>query len=128
VPTYDYECKACGHRFETFQGIKDATLKKCPKCGKLKLNRLIGAGAGFLFKGSGFYITDYRSSSYKEKAKSDGGSGGEAAKSSDGAAPPAKKEKADAPAPKPDAKPTAKKDAPASGKPGKKGSGGRSGS
>ena len=71
MPTYDYECKACGHRFETFQGIKDATLKKCPKCGKLKLNRLIGAGAGFLFKGSGFYITDYRSSSYKEKAKSE---------------------------------------------------------
>ena len=116
MPTYDYECKGCGHRFETFQSIKDGALRKCPKCGKLKLNRLIGTGGGFLFKGSGFYITDYRSSSYKEKAKSDGG-GGENAKSSDGAASPAKKEKADAPA--------AKKETPAPGPASKKSGGGK---
>jgi putative FmdB family regulatory protein len=69
MPTYEYECQKCGHRFEEFQSMKDAHLTKCPKC-KGKLKRLIGAGAGFLFKGSGFYTTDYRSSSYQEKKKS----------------------------------------------------------
>ena len=69
MPTYEYECQKCGHRFEEFQSMKDAALTKCPKC-KGKLKRLVGAGAGFIFKGSGFYTTDYRSSSYQEKKKS----------------------------------------------------------
>lgn len=71
MPTYDYECDACHYRFELFQGIKEAVRRKCPKCGKQKLRRLIGGGAGFLFKGSGFYITDYRSDSYKKGAEAD---------------------------------------------------------
>jgi putative FmdB family regulatory protein len=62
MPTYDYECDACGHRFEEFQSMKDAPLKECPKCKKNKLRRLIGTGAGIIFKGSGFYTTDYRKS------------------------------------------------------------------
>jgi putative FmdB family regulatory protein len=68
MPLYEYQCKKCGHRFEEFQSMKDAALTKCPKC-KGKLKRLVGTGAGFIFKGSGFYQTDYRSSSYKEKKK-----------------------------------------------------------
>ena len=60
MPTYQYECDACGHEFETLQSMKDAKLRKCPKCGKLKLNRLIGAGTGIIFKGTGFYVTDYK--------------------------------------------------------------------
>ncbi len=76
MPTYDYLCQSCGHGFEQFQSITAKRLRKCPKCKKLKLNRLIGAGAGIIFKGSGFYETDYRSESYKkgkeaEKPKAD---------------------------------------------------------
>jgi len=71
MPTYEYECDACGHRFEEFQQISDAPLKTCPECKKRKLRRLIGAGAAVLFKGSGFYQTDYRSSDYKQKAKAE---------------------------------------------------------
>jgi len=71
MPTYDYECRGCEHRFEAFQSIKDGALRKCPECKKLRLRRLIGTGGGFLFKGSGFYETDYRSSSYKDAAKKD---------------------------------------------------------
>ena len=76
MPTYDYQCSACGHEFEEFQSITAAPLKKCPECGKSKLVRLIGTGAGVIFKGSGFYETDYRSDSYKKaaKAETDGGS------------------------------------------------------
>jgi putative FmdB family regulatory protein len=73
MPTYDYICESCGHKFEEFQSIKAKPLKKCPSCGKPKLNRLIGTGAGIIFKGSGFYATDYRSDSYKSSAKSDHG-------------------------------------------------------
>ena len=62
MPTYDYRCDACGHEFDAFQSITDGALKKCPKCGKPKLRRLIGAGAGIIFKGSGFYETDYKRS------------------------------------------------------------------
>jgi putative FmdB family regulatory protein len=69
VPTYDYECQACGHRFELFQGMTAKVKRKCPECGKPKLERLIGPGAGFLFKGDGFYITDYRSDSYRQGQK-----------------------------------------------------------
>ena len=77
MPTYEYECKKCGHQFEAFQSIKDEPLKKCLKAecpegtGKGSVQRLIGAGGGLLFKGSGFYITDYRSDSYKKSAKAD---------------------------------------------------------
>ena len=60
MPTYEYRCDACGHEFEQSQSIKDGPLKKCPKCGKLKLKRLISAGGGVLFKGAGFWQTDYR--------------------------------------------------------------------
>lgn len=60
MPTYEYECGACGHEFEEFQYMSDAPLKKCPSCKKNKLQRLIGAGAGIIFKGSGFYETDYK--------------------------------------------------------------------
>jgi putative FmdB family regulatory protein len=72
MPTYDYECDACEHKFEHFQGINDPVLKKCPECGKNKLRRLIGAGGAVVFKGSGFYQTDYRSDSYKKKAAAEG--------------------------------------------------------
>lgn len=78
MPTYDYECQACGHAFELFQSMTAKVKRKCPKCGKLGLQRLIGPGAGFLFKGQGFYITDYRSDSYKsaeKKATGDGAGG-----------------------------------------------------
>lgn len=73
MPTYDYACDACRHQFEQFQSIKAKALRKCPKCGQLKLRRLIGTGGALLFKGSGFYITDYRSEGYKSAAKADGG-------------------------------------------------------
>lgn len=77
MPNYDYVCAACGGAVEIFQPMSEAPKKKCPACGKPKLERRIGAGAGFLFKGGGFHRTDYRSSSYKaaEKADSAGGSG-----------------------------------------------------
>src|SRR5215470_8991057 len=71
MPTYDYVCDACEHEFEEFQSFHDEPLKKCPKCGKKKLRRLFGTGAAILFKGSGFYQTDYRSESYKSAAKAE---------------------------------------------------------
>jgi putative FmdB family regulatory protein len=71
MPTYDYECDACGHEFELFQSISEAVKKKCPECGKQKLRRLFGTGAAIVFKGSGFYETDYRSDSYKKAAEKD---------------------------------------------------------
>ena len=75
MPTYDYRCKACGHELELFQSMSAAPKKKCPACGKSTLERLIGAGAGFLFKGQGFYLTDYRSKRYTEAAKKESGAG-----------------------------------------------------
>ena len=71
MPTYDYVCDACDHKFEHFQGINDPVLKKCPECKKQKLRRLFGTGGAIMFKGSGFYITDYRSDSYKQGADAD---------------------------------------------------------
>ncbi|TWU47778.1 FmdB family zinc ribbon protein [Rubripirellula reticaptiva] len=71
MPTYDYECDACGHAMEVFQGINDPVMKKCPECKKLKLKRLFGTGAAIVFKGSGFYQTDYRSEGYKKAAAAD---------------------------------------------------------
>lgn len=71
MPTYDYACDACGHEFEEFQSMSAQPLKKCPECGKNKLRRLIGIGAGVIFKGSGFYETDYRGDSYSKDKKAD---------------------------------------------------------
>jgi putative FmdB family regulatory protein len=73
MPTYQYRCAACKHEFDELQSIKEPPLTKCPKCKKKKLNRLMGTGAGLIFKGSGFYITDYRSESYKSAAKAEAG-------------------------------------------------------
>jgi putative FmdB family regulatory protein len=71
MPTYEYVCDACHHTFDEFQSITAEPLKKCPQCGKKKLRRLPGTGAAILFKGSGFYQTDYRSESYKSAAKAE---------------------------------------------------------
>lgn len=71
MPTYEYLCDACEHTWEEFQSITSNPTRKCPACGKKKARRLISAGAGLLFKGSGFYITDYRSESYKKRAEAD---------------------------------------------------------
>ncbi|MBI1372571.1 MAG: zinc ribbon domain-containing protein [Phycisphaera sp.] len=71
MPTYDYRCDNCGHEFEQFQSITANALRKCPECGKLKLKRLIGTGGGVIFKGSGFYQTDYRSESYNKAKAAD---------------------------------------------------------
>jgi len=84
MPTYDYECTACDHQFELFQGINDAVKRKCPECGRLKLRRLIGPGAAIVFKGSGFYQTDYRSESYKKGAAAEKKSSTDSSKSSTG--------------------------------------------
>ena len=97
MPTYEYECPKCGVRFEEFQSMKDAPLTKCPtpKC-RGKVKRLIGAGAGLIFKGSGFYITDYRSSSYSDKKKGESGAKSESsssAKSESKSEKPAKPDK-----------------------------------
>lgn len=119
MPTYDYECSACGARFEAFQSINDKPLTKCEKCGKKKVRRLIGAGAGLIFKGSGFYITDYRGKDYGEAAKKDSapssdskpaetGSADAKATESKASAEP-KATKTSTPAPKPAEKRKAKK-------------------
>lgn len=83
MPTYDYECDACGHKFELFQSINDPVQRKCPECKKLKLRRLFGTGAAIMFKGSGFYQTDYRSDAYKKAASADSGKSEEKSKSDD---------------------------------------------
>ena len=71
MPTYDYRCEGCGHEFERFQSMTDKVLRTCPECGERKLKRLIGPGAAVIFKGSGFYQTDYRSDSYKKAAEAE---------------------------------------------------------
>jgi putative FmdB family regulatory protein len=83
MPTYDYVCDACGHEFELFQSITEPVKRKCPECSKPKLRRLIGTGAAIMFKGSGFYKTDYRSESYKKQAEADKSHGSSEGKSSD---------------------------------------------
>jgi putative FmdB family regulatory protein len=86
MPTYEYECTKCGYEFERFQNMSDEPLKRCPKC-RCKVRRLIGSGAGIIFKGSGFYETDYRSKSYQDaagkeaKAKKESKSSGSGSKS-----------------------------------------------
>ena len=75
MPTYEYLCDGCGHRFELFQRFDDEQEKICPECSEEKLRRLIGSGAGIIFKGSGFYETDYRSAEYKKRQKEESSSG-----------------------------------------------------
>ena len=75
MPTYEYECNSCQHRFELFQSITASPKRKCPECGRRTLRRLIGPGAAIVFKGSGFYKTDYRSESYKNGASAEKKSG-----------------------------------------------------
>jgi len=101
MPTYEYQCQNCGCEFEKFQSMTSSTLRKCPQCGKLALKRLIGTGAGVIFKGSGFYETDYRSESYKNAAKKESDSGSKREEKKD-----SKTEAKNQPSP---AKPTPKK-------------------
>ena len=108
-----FECSACGHKFERFHSIKAAPIKACPACGKNKAQRLISTGAGLIFKGSGFYITDYRSEGYKEKAKSEAGTSSDGKATDNGAAKESSKPAAKtdaAPAAKPEPKPVSRKD------------------
>jgi putative FmdB family regulatory protein len=105
MPTYEYKCDACGTTFEQFQSIMAAPLKKCIKCGKKRVHRLISGGGALIFKGSGFYITDYRSDSYKDSAKKDSGDApakSDGAAKTDAAKPAASTDK---PAPKAETKP-----------------------
>lgn len=100
MPTYDYTCKQCGHRFEAFQSMKDPLLTTCPQCATESLQRLIGAGAGLVFKGSGFYLTDYKKSGSTPatasssntngsgNAASNGGASGDSSSSAASAAAP----------------------------------------
>ena len=71
MPTYEYECEACQHGFEALQGMAEPKFKKCPKCGKQKLVRLIGSGSGMIFKGSGFYATDHKKKTPSSESKAD---------------------------------------------------------
>jgi putative FmdB family regulatory protein len=84
MPTYHYHCDACEHHFDEFQSMSAAPLKKCPECGKPKLRRVFGTGAAVLFKGSGFYETDYRSESYKKAAKAEQEAGSKKADGTNG--------------------------------------------
>jgi len=101
MPTYEYECGACGHHFELFQPMSAEPVRQCPECGKKKVRRLIGTGAALIFKGSGFYATDYRSDAYKADAKKDKAPAAAASacdscpKKKDSAACPKPKSKAD---------------------------------
>jgi putative FmdB family regulatory protein len=90
MPTYQYRCGRCGHEFELFQSITEKPKSRCPKC-RGKVVRLLGTGAGLIFKGSGFYQTDYRSEGYKSRAKEESG-GGDAGKGKGDSSGPAKGE------------------------------------
>jgi putative FmdB family regulatory protein len=91
MPTYDYLCDACKHRFELYQSITDKAKRKCPVCGRRRLRRLIGPGAAIVFKGSGFYKTDYRSESYKKAAAAERGAGSPSGSNGSGDGKPAAK-------------------------------------
>jgi len=113
MPTYEYACTKCGYEFEQFQSMKDEPLKKCPKCKKQSLRRLVGAGAGLIFKGSGFYITDYKNKPVAPAGESGGDSKSPPATSTTPAVPAAASAAtpapAAAPAAAPEKKPVAKK-------------------
>ncbi len=89
MPTYEYECEACGHSFEEFQSMSDKPLRKCPSCAKMKLQRLIGSGAGIIFKGSGFYETDYKRKEQPKPASEGKADSSSPASKPDSAAKPA---------------------------------------
>lgn len=109
MPTYDYACSACGHAVEIFHSITDKPKRRCPACGKPKLERRISAGAGFLFKGAGFYQTDYRSDSYRAGEKAESGDTKSASDASSSTTPEASKDAAKSSDAKPEAsKPAAK--------------------
>ncbi|MFH1706427.1 MAG: zinc ribbon domain-containing protein [Planctomycetota bacterium] len=91
MPTYEYRCKACRHELDAYQSIMDKALRVCPACGKHKLERLISGGVGVIFKGSGFYQTDYRSDSYKKGAKREKDAASPPAPAADKAVPAADK-------------------------------------
>jgi len=93
MPTYEYRCAACAHEFEQYQSITARPLRKCPACGAPALQRLIGAGGGILFKGSGFHQTDYRSESYKKAAEADSKPASTAGDSKDAGAKPSTEKK-----------------------------------
>jgi putative FmdB family regulatory protein len=93
MPTYEYKCKACGHLFEEYQSITAPLLKKCPSCGKSKLERLFGIGAAVVFKGGGFYQTDYRSESYTKAAAADKKAASESAPTSPSSSAPSSESK-----------------------------------
>jgi putative FmdB family regulatory protein len=86
MPTYEYQCDACEHNFDEFQSFSEKPLKKCPKCRKPKLRRVFGTGAAVIFKGSGFYQTDYRSESYKQGAKAEEAKASDTKKDANGTA------------------------------------------
>ena len=98
MPTYDYQCQACGHEWELFQSMNDSPVKSCPACKKRKAKRLLGLGAGIIFKGTGFYETDYKAKKGGDKkeaigeSKSKDSSGESASKSSDSSSSSGKKE------------------------------------
>ena len=112
MPTYEYACQKCGRNFDAYQSMRDEPFQVCPKelCrqarwGKGKVKRLLGTGAGLIFKGSGFYSTDYRSNSYKEGAKKESSAGSEKGGESAAGKSETKPAPAAAPANKPEAKP-----------------------
>jgi putative FmdB family regulatory protein len=112
MPTYEYHCGACGARVDIFHSMSEAPRKKCPECGKSKLVRQIGAGAGILFRGSGFYQTDYRSESYRKAESADKpGCTGDTKSCADSGGPCAAPASPDAKSakPAPEKKPAAKK-------------------
>ena len=92
MPTYEYECQACGHVFEKFQSITARPVKTCPSCGARRARRLIGTGAGIIFKGSGFHATDYRSQDYKEAARKEASAVTAGSSSKDGSQDSGKKD------------------------------------
>ncbi len=104
MPTYDYKCKKCSHAWDVYHSIKAAPIKKCPACGKGAAERQISAGAAILFKGSGFYLTDYRSDSYKKAAAADASSSAPPKAESGGKSEGSSSPPASSPA-KPDSKP-----------------------
>jgi putative FmdB family regulatory protein len=108
MPTYEYHCENCDHRFEKFQSMTAKSLRKCPSCGKQNLRRLIGSGAAVIFKGSGFYQTDYRSESYNKGSKTDAPPSPAPAAKTDAAK--SESPKSDSPAPSADKKDSTPKD------------------
>ncbi len=110
MPTYEYVCDSCSHKFEHFQMMSATPLKKCPQCTKMKLRRLIGTGAGIIFKGSGFYETDYRGDGYKKAQEGDKGTPAAAPEAPKAAETKSETPKTDSPAPsKPEKTSTTKK-------------------